>query len=314
MEKINKSQCLKGMYSRAIYLLALGILFGVNGMAQTLKTDSINIIGGISMNVDNQIILEDAQYGIYYKFDYKVSDNKKEINLCDTLYLACGRMQSVFLDPLYKENMELNRKDRIKISTRKNFKTISFDHQNLDEIADFVDINSDYKEYSAGDPIQIYKDKTKRMITSVYNSYSNNVRCEQSADKLLNWKISNDTATVLGYACRKAGVQYAGRHYTAWFTMDISLNDGPWKFQGLPGLILKVEDDQHLFQWTAIGLQELKKAKIVTDKVKYETVSVKQFNEYVNKETNNVMVRFYHDDILYFSYKKSRMVNIPVEL
>lgn len=34
-----------------------------------------------------------------------------------------------------------------------------------------------------------------------------------------------------------ATTQFRGLTYTAWFALDIPINEGPWKFHGLPGLI-----------------------------------------------------------------------------
>ena len=59
----------------------------------------------------------------------------------------------------------------------------------------------------------------------------------------MNWTIvSENTDTILGYVCGKATCEFRGRTYTAWYAPDIPVDDGPWKFHGLPGLILKVRD------------------------------------------------------------------------
>lgn len=70
------------------------------------------------------------------------------------------------------------------------------------------------------------------------------------------WEIAADsTATVLGYECLMAKSDYHGRHWTAWFATDIPLSFGPWKFRGLPGLILKAEADGG-FSFVATGLEK----------------------------------------------------------
>jgi GLPGLI family protein len=70
------------------------------------------------------------------------------------------------------------------------------------------------------------------------------------------WKIKPDTLTVLGYECIKATTTFRGRTYEAWFTPFIPIYQGPWKFNGLPGLILKVADTKRYFEWTAIGIEK----------------------------------------------------------
>ena len=54
--------------------------------------------------------------------------------------------------------------------------------------------------------------------------------------------------------CQKALGEFRGRKYIAWFTSDIPLSDGPWKFCGLPGLILAVQDTEAYFVFTCIGV------------------------------------------------------------
>lgn len=71
----------------------------------------------------------------------------------------------------------------------------------------------------------------------------------------LKWEIQTDsTATVLGYECFMATTHYHGREWKGWFAPEIPVQDGPWKLQGLPGLILKAEADNGTVI-TATGIQ-----------------------------------------------------------
>lgn len=58
----------------------------------------------------------------------------------------------------------------------------------------------------------------------------------------VTWKILPQTATIGEYKTQKAEAEYGGRTWTAWFTMELPYQDGPYKFFGLPGLIVKVQD------------------------------------------------------------------------
>lgn len=70
------------------------------------------------------------------------------------------------------------------------------------------------------------------------------------------WKIKDSTKVILGYPCKLASTEFRGRKYDAWFTSEIPLNNGPWKFSGLPGLILEVYDDQDEFHYTLVGIRK----------------------------------------------------------
>ena len=63
-------------------------------------------------------------------------------------------------------------------------------------------------------------------------------------DRPLDWKISSETTKIGEYKVQKAETDFGGRKWTAWFTTDLPYQDGPYKFGGLPGLIVKVEDDK----------------------------------------------------------------------
>jgi GLPGLI family protein len=65
--------------------------------------------------------------------------------------------------------------------------------------------------------------------------------------KSIKWNIQNDTKMVGKYSCQKATCRFRGRDYTAWFTREIPVEFGPWKFNGLPGLIAEViESNSHV--------------------------------------------------------------------
>ena len=79
-----------------------------------------------------------------------------------------------------------------------------------------------------------------------------------SNDKM-NWELKEDIKNVDGYKLQKATTDFGGRKWTAWFNSDININEGPFKFRGLPGLIFEIEDDDHYFKFKLIKNQKLGK-------------------------------------------------------
>ena len=71
------------------------------------------------------------------------------------------------------------------------------------------------------------------------------------------WQLTDSTKELLGYTCQKAECNFRGRHWTAWFSPDIPFSDGPWKFGGLPGLILEAYDREVQQHFLVIGLQKV---------------------------------------------------------
>lgn len=61
-------------------------------------------------------------------------------------------------------------------------------------------------------------------------------------DRPFNWKILPEKQKIGEFEAQKAETTFAGRQWTVWFTTDVPFQDGPYKFHGLPGLIIKAED------------------------------------------------------------------------
>jgi GLPGLI family protein len=75
----------------------------------------------------------------------------------------------------------------------------------------------------------------------------------------IDWQLNlGESDTILSHQCYKATACFRGRSYEVWFTLEIPVQAGPWKFQGLPGLILKAKDNKGLFLWRATGISQTK--------------------------------------------------------
>jgi len=68
-------------------------------------------------------------------------------------------------------------------------------------------------------------------------------------DVKLNWNILPEKQKIGEYNTQKATTEFGGRKWTAWFSTDIPFQDGPYKFYGLPGLIVKIEDSEKNYSW-----------------------------------------------------------------
>ena len=87
-------------------------------------------------------------------------------------------------------------------------------------------------------------------------------------------QLLNETTTIAGHLCRKATCRFRGRNFVAWYAPDIPHSNGPWKFGGLPGLILKVHDTTNLYVFECISIESsTKKSPIILfDEKRYQPI------------------------------------------
>ena len=87
----------------------------------------------------------------------------------------------------------------------------------------------------------------------------------------MDWDITDITTNFQGLSCVKAECHFRGRDWTAWFAPDIPVNDGPWKFHGLPGLIIYIADSDKAHVFSLLDLRnpdtggEIHPIKILTN-------------------------------------------------
>lgn len=99
----------------------------------------------------------------------------------------------------------------------------------------------------------IFKDLKKAKMTYSEIIDGVNFGYDESISDI-KWKLNNEKKDVLGYECFKAETIFHGRNYIAWYTKDIPISEGPYKFTGLPGLILEIYDNKENFHYKAIAI------------------------------------------------------------
>ena len=93
----------------------------------------------------------------------------------------------------------------------------------------------------------------------------------------IDWALSDSTKEICGYLCHQATATFRGRNWIAWYC-DIPKSVGPWKLNGLPGLILaaETEDNEHTF--SAISVRKSSSPITVNDKEYFKTTR-EHFNQ-----------------------------------
>ncbi len=96
----------------------------------------------------------------------------------------------------------------------------------------------------------IYTDSIGHLV---YRKYQENLLTVRSFCELgkpvvfqdsvkFEWELGSGEKVIKGVKCKNAFTNFRGREYEAWYATEIPINAGPWKFCGLPGLIVEVSD------------------------------------------------------------------------
>lgn len=174
------------------------------------------------------------------------------------------------------------------------------------EFASVISDKDSIVTYMVGDDIIEFSYKEKYFKDFKINSQSYNYRIGanpkpcyiQEKINLFDWEILTDRDTVIAsYSCRKATTKFRGRNYVAYFTNEIANQGGPWKFDGLPGIILKIysTDGYLLIEPTKIILNHKIKSRIDNPFDGKKTISFEQIKEQILE-----------GDKKYLAYLKSR--------
>ncbi|NOX45393.1 MAG: GLPGLI family protein [Chlorobi bacterium] len=130
---------------------------------------------------------------------------------------------------------------------------------NTDEFQAFLmDRNRPFPKFSYA----IFKNYPTKKITFIEHIIGGTFKFEEDLD-LFNWQLSNDTATMCGYKVQKASCDFGGRSWVAWFSPEIPYSDGPYKFNGLPGLIVKIGDTREHYVFKLISIIKPEKRQMI---------------------------------------------------
>lgn len=138
---------------------------------------------------------------------------------------------------------------------------------------DSLIVNNDYSEVDAKPEVGLYENPfiIKHRFSENKIEYSSilvdSYKYFQNID--YKWELSDENKIILNKPCQKAIVEFGGRKWIAWFSKDYPFSSGPYKFYGLPGIILKISDTSGDFSWEAKAIVQ-QKEDVLYDKNMFE--------------------------------------------
>lgn len=171
----------------------------------------------------------------------------------------------------------------------------------------------------------ILKQNDRKNIQSIYHEYSQ-FKFIVDEENLLDWKINNvDKKNINGYNCKKATVNKFGRNWIAWYTEEIPISDGPYKFHGLPGLILEIYDENKHYIFELLNIKKLKDdynyVPFEGSNSKYVKITSNELNDFQQKIKENPSLIFENmglniptENYNKKQIEKNKKKNNPIEL
>lgn len=178
----------------------------------------------------------------------------------DTINLVNMKVENTFLDIKNNQSLFISESKLLRDSL-----TNVLRQQGITEIKKSKKDKSEFPKLPNGKSIQptffdyfIIKKDEDKSVNFVESIGSKQVYYQE--DRKMDWEISSQVSEFNGNKIQKATMNFGGRIWTAWFAPEIKIADGPYKFSGLPGLILKLEDDKGDYRFSFVKKINIEKA------------------------------------------------------
>jgi GLPGLI family protein len=185
---------------------------------------------------------EQALTKVNYNFTHIQDTTQKERPYTENMLLLVGKNASVYTSyDKIKQNLRLKQQLEEQLKNQAGNNNFSI---NLDNRGGKPTSSTDY----------FYFAKENKFFTKerVFNNYI----VEEPTTKI-NWKITKDTISFSGIHCQKATAYFKGRNWIAWYATALPFQSGPWKLNGLPGLIIEAYDDTKTVSFQFAGMEKV---------------------------------------------------------
>lgn len=138
------------------------------------------------------------------------------------------------------------------------------------------EIIADPGKLAGGETFAIYKNYPSGKFTYTDKISMDNFSYEEDIP-IMEWTLTDGEKEIEGYKCRRGECDFRGRRYVAWYTDEIPVADGPWKFGGLPGFIMEVGDTEGHYSFVLTGIRNDPGRGITIPDIKYHKTSRDKF-------------------------------------
>ena len=162
------------------------------------------------------------------------------------------------------------------ISKFSSFKNLTVDSIIMRSTAEQIGKAASEGKLSNGEFMTIYKNYPAGKVTHTEKICMDWLRYEEEMP-VFEWELTDYFTNVLGYDCQSAKCRFRGREWNVFYAEDIPLSEGPWKLQGLPGLIMMASDEDGHYTFECIGIKSKANRPITIYKVPFNKVNRKDY-------------------------------------
>jgi GLPGLI family protein len=243
---------------RKIFILS--VLSGFMSMAavysQQVQTFSVRVDGN-QVGINTSIPVAQKQIGkaameFIYDYHYLTDTTNSESVVKDMMILQVSIGMSKFFS----------------------YRTMQVD--SLLQVSTAEQIKANPAMYVGGEKLAVYKNYPAGKFT-ITDRISTDWFMYEEDIPVYEWILIDSVKEILGYNCRMAECDFRGRKYIAWYSDEIPVADGPWKFGGLPGFILEVADDKGHYSFTLTGINSKASHDIAIPDVQYNKTSREKY-------------------------------------
>lgn len=217
-------------------------------------------------------ILHAQKYRVYYDMDYKQDSLSSEYKNKKMILDVNNNMKRFYSYKLYRSDSTVisnNKFGKPTMSTSLDYEFMVLKKDNPNQISKIYRIFFDIYELS--DEPEIFK-----------------------------WKILSETKKINKLTCQLATLDYKGRKWEAWFTSELPYNEGPYIFNGLPGLIISMYDTKKNYIFNMSGLTK-DYQDIYQDDKRFKSININK------SQLNKVYMDYYNDP-----YKEAKAGKIKI--
>ncbi len=135
----------------------------------------------------------------------------------------------------------------------------------IDFTNSFAETKEDNTVLNLGGNALYFKDFKSNAVTYIDAIKMNSFVINDTLAKV-QWKLLPEKKQILGYNCQKATCEYRGRSFSVYFSTELPFSDGPYKFTGLPGLILELSSDDSVATFEIVA----EEVKVMPDQIEID--------------------------------------------